>query len=95
MSLKPLGDRVVVRFEEVEEKTAGGFVLAGSHREASQAATVLAIGQGIRTLTGELVAPSVSVGDKVLVESGAGLEVKDGDEKVTIVRESDILAILG
>ena len=95
MSLKPLGDRVVVRFEEVEEKTAGGFVLAGSHHEASQAATVLAIGQGIRTLTGELVAPSVSVGDKVLVESGTGLEVKDGDEKVTIVHESDILAILG
>ena len=95
MSLKPLGDRVVVRIEEVEEKTAGGFVLAGSHHEASQAATVLAIGQGIRTLTGELVAPSVSVGDKVLVESGAGLEVKDGDEKVTIVHESDILAILG
>ncbi|MGZ7204672.1 co-chaperone GroES, partial [Streptococcus pyogenes] len=44
---------------------------------------------------GDLVAPNVSVGDKVLVENGPGLEVKDGDEKVTIIRESDILAIIG
>lgn len=95
MSLKPLGDRVVVKFEEAEEKTAGGFVLAGADHEVSKTATVLAVGQGIRTLTGDLIAPSVAVGDKVLIENGAGLEVKDGDEKVSIVRESDILAILG
>lgn len=95
MSLKPLGDRVVVKFQENEEKTAGGFVLAGASHEATKVATVLAVGQGIRTLTGDLVAPSVSIDDKVLVESGAGIEVKDGDEKVTIVREADILAILG
>ncbi|MGT2959923.1 co-chaperone GroES [Streptococcus caballi] len=95
MSLKPLGDRVVVKFQENEEKTAGGFVLAGTSHEATKVATVLAVGQGIRTLTGDLVAPSVSIDDKVLVESGAGIEVKDGDDKVTIVREADILAILG
>lgn len=95
MSLKPLGDRVVVKFQENEEKTAGGFVLAGASHEATKVATVLAVGQGIRTLTGDLVAPSVSIDDKVLVESGAGIEVKDGDDKVTIVREADILAILG
>lgn len=95
MSLKPLGDRVVVKFQENEDKTAGGFVLAGASHEATKVATVLAVGQGIRTLTGDLVAPSVSIDDKVLVESGAGIEVKDGDDKVTIVREADILAILG
>lgn len=95
MSLKPLGDRVVVKFQENEEKTAGGFVLAGTSHEATKVATVLAVGQGIRTLTGDLVAPSVSIDDKVLIESGAGIEVKDGDDKVTIVREADILAILG
>ena len=95
MALKPLGDRVVVQFEETEEKTAGGFVLAGASRETTKTARVLAVGQGIRTLTGGLVAPNVSVGDKVLVENGPGLEVKDGDEKVTIIRESDILAIIG
>ncbi|MGT2911433.1 co-chaperone GroES [Streptococcus cameli] len=92
--LKPLGDRVVVRFEEVEEQTVGGFVLAGGAKEAAKTAIVVAIGDGIRTLTGDLVAPSVTVGDTVLVEQGAGLEVKDGEEKVTLVRESDILAIV-
>lgn len=95
MSLKPLSDRIVVKFEEAEEKTVSGFVLAGANHDATKTATVIAVGQGIRTLTGELVAPSVSVGDKVLVENGAGLEVKDGEEKVTIVREADIVAIVG
>lgn len=95
MSLKPLGDRVVVQFEETEEKTAGGFVLAANHQEATKVASVLAVGQGIRTLNGDLVAPSVVVGDKILVENGVGISAKDGDQKVTIIRESDILAILG
>lgn len=92
--LKPLGDRVVVRFEESKEQTAGGFVLAGASREATKEALVVAIGDGIRTLTGELVAPSVAVGDTVLVEHGAGVEVKDGEDKVALVREADILAIV-
>lgn len=94
MSLKPLGDRVVVAFEAVEEQTASGFVLAGNSREATKKATVLAVGDGIRTLTGDLVAPSVAVGDTILVENGVGIEVKDGDNKVVIVRESDIIAIV-
>ncbi|MFU2206485.1 co-chaperone GroES [Streptococcus pluranimalium] len=92
--LKPLGDRVVVTFEEVEEKSVGGFVLAGASYEATKTATVVSIGQGIRTLNGDLVTPSVAVGDTVLVENGAGLEVKDGDDKVAIIRESDIVAIV-
>lgn len=95
MSLKPLGDRVVVQFEETEEKTAGGFVLAANHQEATKVASVLAVGQGIRTLNGDLVAPNVAVGDKILVENGVGISAKDGNQKVTIIRESDILAILG
>ena len=66
MALKPLGDRIVVRFEETEEKTASGFVLAGASHEATKTAEVLAVGEGIRTLTGELIAPSVAAGDKVL-----------------------------
>lgn len=92
--LKPLGDRVVVKFEEVEEKTVGGFVLAGASHDATEVATVVSVGDGIRTLNGDLVAPSVAAGDKVLIESGAGIEVKDGDEIVTIVREADIVAIV-
>ena len=91
--LKPLGDRVVLKIEE-KEQTVGGFVLAGSAQEKTKTAKVVAIGQGVRTLSGELVAPSVRVGDQVLVEAHAGIEVKDGDEKYVIVGEANILAIV-
>ena len=91
--LKPLGDRVVLKIEE-KEQTVGGFVLAGSAQEKTKTAKVVAIGQGVRTLSGELVAPSVKVGDQVLVEANAGIEVKDGDEKYVIVGEANILAIV-
>jgi len=91
--LKPLGDRVVLKIEE-KEQTVGGFVLAGSAQEKTKTAKVVAIGQGVRTLSGELVAPSVKVGDQVLVEAHAGIEVKDGDEKYVIVGEASILAIV-
>ncbi|MDO5078884.1 co-chaperone GroES [Streptococcus minor] len=91
--LKPLGDRIVVKIEE-KEQTVGGFVLAGANQDKTREAQVLAVGQGIRTLTGELVAPSVAVGDKVLIEAFAGVEVKDGEQMVSIIREADILAIV-
>ena len=91
--LKPLGDRVVLKIEE-KEQTVGGFVLAGSAQEKTKTAKVVAIGQGVRTLSGEPVAPSVKVGDQVLVEAHAGIEVKDGDEKYVIVGEANILAIV-
>ena len=91
--LKPLGDRVVLKIEQ-KEQTAGGFVLAKSAQEETKTATVVATGQGVRTLSGELVAPSVKVGDRVLVEAHAGIDVKDGDEKYLIVGEASILAII-
>ena len=91
--LKPLGDRVVLKIEE-KEQTAGGFVLAKSGQEETKTATVVATGQGVRTLSGELVAPSVKAGDQVLVEAHAGIDVKDGDEKYIIVGEANILAII-
>ena len=91
--LKPLGDRVVLKSEQ-KEQTAGGFVLAKSAQEETKTATVVATGQGVRTLSGELVAPSVKVGDRVLVEAHAGIDVKDGDEKYLIVGEASILAIV-
>lgn len=92
--LKPLGDRVVVTFDKKEEETVGGFVLAGTQNNNTKIATIVAVGDGMRTFTGELVAPSVAVGDKVLVENGAGLDVKDGDKKVSVIHESDIIAIV-
>ena len=91
--LNPLGDRVVLKIEE-KEQTVGGFVLAGSAQEKTKTARVVATGEGIRTLNGDLVTPSVKVGDQVLVEAHAGIDVKDGDEKYLIVGESSILAIV-
>ena len=91
--LKPLGDRMVLKIEE-KEQTVGGFVLAGSAQEKTKTAKVVATGEGVRTLNGDLVTPSVKVGDQVLVEAHAGIDVKDGDEKYLIVGESSILAIV-
>ena len=98
MALKPLGDRIIVRFEETEEKTASGFVLAGASHETTKTAEVLAVGEGTRTLTGELIAPSVAVGDKVLVENGTGknliykeiLEGLSEQEKFPIISRSSL-----
>lgn len=93
--LKPLGDRVVVKFEEEKEQTVGGFVLAGAHKESTRKATVLAISEtGLRTITGDVVPPVVKVGDKVLVENDPGLDVTIDEDTVTLIRESDILAII-
>ena len=91
--LKPLCDRLFLKIEEKEEKV-GGFVIAGNSHAATKTAAVVAVGQGVRTLTGELVAPSVKAGDKVLVESHAGVEVKDGEETYLLVSEANILAIV-
>ena len=91
--LKPLGDRVVLEVEEKEQKV-GGFVIAGAGQDATKTAKVVAVGEGIRTLNGELVAPSVKSGDTVLVESHVGTEVKDGEEKYLVVNEVNILAIV-
>lgn len=63
-------------------------------KKKTKTAKVVATGEGVRTLNGDLVAPSVKVGDQVLVEAHAGIDVKDGDEKYTIVGEANILAIV-
>lgn len=91
--LKPLGDRVVLKVEE-KEQTVGGFVLAGASKADTKTAEVVAVGEGACTFTGELISPSVKAGDQVLIESHAGIEVKDGDETYTIVGISNILAIV-
>lgn len=93
MSIKPLADRVVVKIGEAEETTASGIILAGSAKEKPQVAEVVAIGPGA-VVDGKLVPITVKVGDKVLTAKYAGSEVKLDGETYTIVRESDILAIV-
>ncbi|MBP3936357.1 MAG: co-chaperone GroES [Clostridia bacterium] len=93
MTIKPLADRVVVKLREAEETTASGIILAGAAKEKPQVADVLAVGPGA-VQDGKTVPMTVKVGDKVLTAKYAGSEVKVDGETYTIVRESDILAIV-
>ncbi|MGT2926937.1 co-chaperone GroES [Streptococcus cuniculipharyngis] len=92
--LKPLGDRVIVKVMEEKEETVGGLVLATKSQDKPKRAEILAVGQGPRTINGDLVTPSVTVGQVVLLEPLAGIEVKEDEQDLVIIREADILAIV-
>jgi chaperonin GroES len=93
-SLVPLADRVLVERLEAEEKTAGGIVLPDSAKEKPLQGKVIAVGEGRRSESGELVAPQVSPGDRVLFAKYGGTEVEVEGEDYLILKEDDILAIL-
>ena len=92
MKVKPLGDKVLIKRVEAEEKTAGGLILAATAKEAPQLAEVIAVGPG-ETVDGKLVPMQVKVGDKVFFGKFSGTEIKiDGEEHI-IISEKEILAI--
>jgi chaperonin GroES len=93
MKIKPLADRVVIKLVEEEETTKGGLILTGNAKEKPQVAKVLAVGPG-GLVDGKEVKMIVKVGDQVLTSKYSGTEVKVNDEECTIVRQSDILAIV-
>ena len=93
MSIKPLADRVVIRFVEAEETTKSGIILAGAAKEKPQVAEVVAVGPG-GTVDGKEVTMVVKVGDKVITSKYAGTEVKCDGVEYSIVKQSDILAIV-
>jgi len=93
MSIKPLGDRVVLKSMESEETTKSGIVLTGSAKEKPQTAEILAVGPG-GMVEGKEVVMTVKVGDIVLYSKYAGTEVKLNDDEFIIVRQSDLLAIV-
>lgn len=92
ISLKPLGNRVVVEPLEQEEITAGGIVLPETAKEKPQKGTVLSVGPGERDDQGKYIPMDVSVGDVVLFAKYSGTEIKVDSKKVLILRDSDILA---
>jgi chaperonin GroES len=94
MKLRPLSDRIVVRPVEREAKTASGIILPESAREKPQEGEVLAVGPGARNDKGEHMPLDIKVGDIVLYAKYAGTEVKLDEEKLLILRESDILAVI-
>jgi len=96
MKVKPLGDRIVVQREEAEEKTTGGILLPDNAKNKPQRGKVLAVGTGKMLKDGTRRPLQVKEGDKVLFTNWAGDEYKDRDaHNILIMREDDILAVLG
>lgn len=93
MNIKPLADRVVIRFVEAEETTKSGIILAAAAKEKPQVAEVVAVGPG-GMVDGKEVGMYVHVGDKVLITRYGGTEVKLDGVEYTIVRQNDILAVV-
>ncbi len=93
MKIRPLGDRVVIKRLEAEEKTKSGIVLTGSAKERPQEAEVVAVGPGT-IVEGKEVKMEVKVGDKVLYSKYAGTEVKMDNDEFIILKQEDILAVV-
>ena len=93
MKIKPLFDKVVVESVEAEEKTQSGFILPSASQEKQQMAKIVAVGEG-GVIDGKEVKMQVKVGDTVLYAKYAGTEFKLDGKQLTIIRQSDILAIV-
>jgi len=93
--LKPLGDRVVIEPIAKEETTASGIVLPDTAKEKPQEGRVIAVGSGRVADNGERIALEVKEGDKVIFSKYAGTEVKVDNKELLVLRETDILAIIG
>lgn len=96
MNIKPLRDRVVIRQVEEQKVSSGGIVLPGSAQEKQTIGEVVAVGSGKASDSGTIVAMTVKVGDKIIFGQYSGQEVKDDKgEKLMVMREDDIIAIIG
>ena len=93
MTIKPLADRIVIKMVESEETTKSGIVLPGSAQEKPQIAEVMAVGPG-GVVDGKDVIMELEVGDRVLISKYAGTQVKIDNVEYTILRQSDVLAIV-
>ena len=92
---RPLHDRVVVRRVESEAKTAGGIIIPDTAKEKPQEGEIVAVGSGARDDNGKIVALDVKAGDRILFGKWSGTEVKLNGEDLLIMKESDIMGIIG
>ncbi len=95
MKFRPLHDRVLVRRIEEDEKTAGGIIIPDTAKEKPQEGEVIAVGDGTKDDNGKVTALDVKAGDRILFGKWSGSEVTLGGEELLIMKESDILGILG
>ena len=94
MAFTPLHDRGVVRRVESDEKTKGGLSIPDSAKEKPAEGEVVAVGEGARKDSGELITPAVKAGDKVLFGKWSGTEITLDGQELLIMKESDILGII-
>ena len=94
MAFKPLHDRVLVRRVQSDEKTKGGLIIPDSAKEKPAEGEVISTGEGARKDSGELIAPSVKAGDRVLFGKWSGTEVTIDGAELLIMKESDILGVI-
>ena len=95
MAFRPLHDRVLVRRIEADTKTAGGIIIPDSAQEKPSEGEIVAVGEGARDDSGERIALDVKMGDRVLFGKWGGTEVKIDGEDLLLMKESDIMGILG
>jgi chaperonin GroES len=95
MAFRPLHDRVVVKRLEGEEKTKGGIIIPDTAKEKPQEGKVIAVGSGGRDENGKLTPLDVKAGDRILFGKWSGTEVKIDGEDLLIMKESDILGVVG
>jgi chaperonin GroES len=95
MTFTPLHDRVLVRRIEGEDKTKGGLIIPDTAKEKPAEGEIIAVGAGARKDSGELIAPSVKVGDRVLFGKWSGTEVTLEGKELLIMKESDIMGTIG
>ncbi len=95
MTFRPLHDRVLVRRIEAAEKTAGGIIIPDTAREKPQEGEVVSAGSGIRAEDGTIMPLDVKAGDKILFGKWSGTEVKLDGEDLIIMKESDVLGVIG
>ncbi len=94
MAFKPLHDRVLVKRVQGEEKTKGGLIIPDTAKEKPAEGEIVAVGDGARKDSGELIAPSVKVGDRILFGKWSGTEVTLDGVEMLIMKESDIMGII-
>ena len=94
MAFKPLHDRVLVRRVESDDKTKGGLIIPDTAKEKPAEGEIVAVGEGARKDSGELIAPAVKEGDRILFGKWSGTEVTIDGKELLIMKESDILGII-
>ena len=94
MTVRPLSDRILVKRVDVEEQVKGGIIIPDTAKEKPQEAEVVAVGPGKRNKNGDVIAPEVKPGEKILIGKYAGTEIEIDGQEYVILSEDDILAII-